>query len=41
MTGERSVSELARDLAGPAPEDSPLRARILDEARDAVDRYAL
>jgi hypothetical protein len=40
MNGERTVSELARELAAPMPEDSPSRAGILDEVRDAVERYA-
>jgi ribosomal protein L11 methyltransferase PrmA len=41
MDGERTVAELAGDLAGPLPESSPLRARLLEEVRDAVERYAL
>jgi protein arginine N-methyltransferase 1 len=41
MTGERTVSELAGDLAAPLPENSRLRTAILDEVRDAVERYAL
>jgi protein arginine N-methyltransferase 1 len=40
MKGERTVSELAQELAAaPLPDDS-LRAGILDEVREAVERYA-
>lgn len=40
MDGERSVAELAERARAQLAEDSPVRAAILDEVRDAVARYA-